>query len=65
MRFKGKSDEERDAIVEPCLKELPEKTQSDIMNLFTFSPEEIEDPKVSFRHYSMNVEFEDPSPSEL
>ena len=64
-RFKGKNAEERDAMVEPYLEKLPENIQADIVNLFTFSPDEIGDPKSSSRYFFMNTEFEDPSPSEL
>ena len=64
-RFRGKSVEERDAMVEPYLAKLPESIQSDIVNLFTFTPEEIADPNVAFRSFAMNAEFENPSPSFL
>jgi stress-induced morphogen len=61
-RFKGMSNEERDSMVEPLLKKLPKKTQDDIMNLITLSPDEA-------AHFSsnslMNLEFEEPSPSML
>jgi len=62
--FRGKSEEKRDAIVERRLKELPEATQADIMNLLTFSPEEL-DEKTSFRTWSLNEEFEHPGRSTL
>lgn len=52
-------------MVEPHLAKLPESIQSDIVNLFTFAPEEIADAKVAFRSYAMNAEFENPSPSFL
>ena len=52
-------------MVEPYLEKLPENIQADIVNLFTFSPDEIGDPKSSSRYFFMNTEFEDPSPSEL
>jgi hypothetical protein len=61
-RFKGKSIQKRDALVEPHLKTLPEATQSDIMNLLTLYPNETEE---STRAAFANLEFEDPSPSEL
>lgn len=64
-RFEGKSEAERDAMVERVLHTLPEQTQADIINLFTFSPGEIESPDVSFRKYSLNAEFENPSKSDL
>lgn len=60
-RFEGKSIEERDAMVELLLEQLPEATQADIMNLATFAPSETTGP-----HQSLwNIEFEEPSPSEL
>ena len=37
-RFEGLSTENRDAMVEPHLDQLPERTQADIINLFTFAP---------------------------
>jgi hypothetical protein len=62
-RFEGLSPEERDAIVEPHLEQLPERTQADIMNLFTFAPSELQPPPKSFREFMKNAEFDDPSPS--
>jgi hypothetical protein len=62
-RFTGKSDEERDAMVEPLLKQLPPDTQADIMNLLTLSPDEV---GADFTRKSLvNLEFEDPSESTL
>ena len=61
-RFEGKSIEERDAMVEPLLAQLPEATQSDVMNLLTLSPGE---EKTSFKASFLNSEFEDPSESQL
>jgi len=61
-RFEGKSNEERDAMVEPLLNQLPEGIQSDIMNLLTLYPDETnKSPKVLLA----NSEFEEPSPSIL
>jgi stress-induced morphogen len=62
-RFAGKSNEQRDAMVEPLLLQLPEETQADIMNLLTLSPEEAS--AQSFKYSLANVEFEEPSPSVL
>ena len=64
-RFEPLSDEERDAMVEPHLERLPERTQADIMNLFTFAPSELVQSPKTFREFLMNAEFEDPSPSML
>ena len=64
-RFENVDWEKRDAIVEPFLEKLPEKTQSDIVNLVLLSPTELESPSESFREYMVNTEFDDPSPSML
>jgi stress-induced morphogen len=64
-RFEGMSTENRDAMVEPHLEQLPERRQADIISLFTFAPSELhQTPKLS-RGFLMNREFEDPSPSIL
>jgi len=63
-RFEGLSPEKRDAMVEPHLEQLPERTQADIMSLFTFAPSELQTPK-SLREFMKNTEFDDPSPSML
>lgn len=64
-QFEGLSPEDRDAMVEPLLEQLPERTQADIMSLFTFAPSEIEHAQKISRHLPLNTEFEDPSPSML
>ena len=61
-RFEGLEFDERDAMVEPLLKQLPEEIQADIMTLLTLSPSERK--KLS-RKSLVNLEFEDPSPSIL
>jgi stress-induced morphogen len=61
-RFEGKSTEERDALVEPLLAQLPEQIQADIMNLITLYPDETSQ---SLKAVMANTEFEDPSPSIL
>jgi len=61
-RFQGKSTEERDAMVEPLIEQLPEEIQADIMNLLTLVPDEADQ---SLRMRVRNAEFEDPSPSTL
>jgi hypothetical protein len=61
-RFEGKSTEERDALVEPLLRQLPEEIQADIMNLITLYPDETSH---SFKALIANSEFEEPSPSIL
>ena len=61
-RFEGLEFDERDAMVEPLLKQLPEEIQADIMNLLTLAPSE----KKAFSRKSLvNLEFENPSPSIL
>ena len=52
-------------MVEPYLEQLPERTQADIMNLFTFAPSELLQTPKTFREFMKNAEFEDPSPSML
>jgi len=64
-RFEGRSVEERDAMVELHLRRLPERTQADIINLFTFAPSELEGTEKTLRAALLNLEFEYPSPSEL
>ena len=65
QRFEGMSAEKRDAMVESYLEKLPERTQADIMNLFTFAPSEIYQTPKNLREFFKNNEFEDPSPSML
>jgi hypothetical protein len=64
-RFEGLPSEDRDAMVEPYLDQLPEETQVDIMTLFTFAPSEFQQPFKAFGDFLLNTEFEDPSPSML
>jgi len=64
-RFEKLSPEKRDALVEPHLEQLPERTQADIMSLFTFAPSEVLQSAGSSRACILNVEFDDPSPSML
>ena len=61
-RFEGLPHEQRDAMVEPHLEQLPERTQADIMTLFTFAPSELQQTPKTFREFLLNTEFEDPSP---
>jgi len=61
-RFRGKSADERDAMIEPLLKRLPPATQSDIINLLTLTPEEATGQS---KDALLNLEFEDPSESTL
>ena len=65
QRFEGLPAEKRAAMVEPPLEDLPERTQADIIDLFTFAPSELRQPTKSPRDFMMNMEFDDPSPSML
>lgn len=64
-KFEGISIERRDALIEPHLAKLPERTQADIINLFTFAPSELQQTSNSAKQLLLNLEFEDPSPSML
>ncbi len=64
-KFEGLSLEARDAMVEPHLEQLPERTQADIINLFTFAPSELQQTPKTMRQFLMNYEFDEPSPSML
>lgn len=64
-RFKGKDVSKRGAMVEKHLKELPERTQADILSLLTVTPEEIAGPEKTTREWLLNLEFEEPSESTL
>jgi hypothetical protein len=64
-RFDGLPIEDRDAMVESFLESLPERTQADMVNLFTFAPLELQQTPKTLREFLMNTEFEDPSPSML
>lgn len=65
QRFEGLSPEQRDALLEPHLAQLPERTQADIISLFTFAPSELQQTPKSLRESLRNLEFDDPSPSML
>lgn len=64
-RFEGLRIEDRDAMVEPHLEKLPERTQGDIMTLLTLAPSELQQTDKTFREFYLNMEFENPSPSVL
>ena len=64
-RFDGLSAEARDALIEPHLVMLPERTQADIITLLTLAPSELFETSKTSRERLLNLEFEDPSPSEL
>ena len=64
-RFEGLSVEQRYAMVEPPLEQLPERTQTDIITLHTFAPSELHHSPRMSRQFVLNAEFDDPSPSML
>jgi hypothetical protein len=64
-RFTNLPPEKRDAMVEPHLEWLPERTQADIVSLFTFAPSELQQTPKTFREFLANAEFDDPSDSML
>lgn len=64
-RFEGLPPEDRDAMVEPQIEQLPERTRADIVSLFTFAPSELQRSPNTLRELLINAEFEDPSPSML
>ena len=64
-KFEGRSLAARDKMVEPHLAKLDERTQADIVNLFTFAPSELQDSARTLRQFLLNTEFDHPSPSIL
>ena len=58
QRFEGKAVEKRDAMVERHLKKLPDRTQGDIISLFTFAPSELQQTPKPLREALLNLEFE-------
>jgi hypothetical protein len=60
--FKGKSDREREQLLEPIIERLPEETQADIMLLLTMTEREI---RAFGKDYLINLEFENPSVSSV
>jgi len=64
-RFEGMAREKRDEMVEHYLGQLPEEIQRDIVTLFAFAPSELQQTPKTFRAFTLNTEFDDPSPSML
>ena len=64
-RFEGMSLDQRDSMTEPYLKQLPDRTYGDIMTLYAFAPSEVVQTRKTAWEFAQNVEFEEPSPSEL
>jgi stress-induced morphogen len=60
--FEGKSESDREQMVDPILDQLPEETQSDIMLLLTLTESETKD---FGKDYLTNLEFENPKVSRL
>jgi hypothetical protein len=60
-RFRGRSEADRQALVEQLLKTLPESTQDDLFFILLLAPGEERDPKNSLLYQ----EFIDPTPSRL
>jgi hypothetical protein len=63
--FTGMSRDERERGVEEEIAKLPEDIQRDIVTVFCFTPEELRQTPKTFREFTLNTEFEDPSPSTL
>jgi hypothetical protein len=61
-KFVGKTDSEREQMVDPILDCLPEDTQTDIMLLLTLTKDEA---GAFGKDYITNLEFENPSISSL
>lgn len=57
-RFAGKSNPQREILVEPSLAKLPEETQADVTVLLLLAPDEVRDSLA-------NIEFENPTPSQV
>lgn len=64
-KFEGTSRVKRDRMVEKYIAKLPEETQRDIVTLFCFAPTELQMSPKTFREVTLNMEFDDPSPSKL
>ena len=64
-RFEGLSFGKRVDLVEPCLEQLPERTQADIFELFLFTPSELQEAPETLGEFLKNKEFDHPSPSRL
>jgi stress-induced morphogen len=58
--FRGKTEIEREKMVDPILQQLPEDLESDITLLLTLTADETQ---AFNRHYPTNLEFENPRPS--
>ena len=45
--------------------QLPERTQADIISLYTFAPSELQQTPKTFKQFLINTDFQQPSPSIL
>ena len=61
-RFEGMPFDDRDELVEPSIHMLPKDTRDDIVTLLTLAPSEL----TGYNRRSLiNLEFDDPTPSQL
>jgi type II secretory pathway component PulJ len=61
-RFEGIPRDQRDAMVEQYLDQLPPETQRDVVTLLTSAPSELERTPATFKEYMLNTEFDAPQP---
>ena len=64
-RFENLSHEQRDGLIEPLLDTLPASLQSDIVTLLTVAPSELISGSDELRTQLRNLEFEEPSRTQL
>src|SRR5260370_1546695 len=62
-RFEGMPREKRDGVVVPHLEKLPQRTQTDILTLFPFSPSQLKESAPPLNEFLPNTEFAPPTPS--
>ena len=65
QRFEGKPVEKRDAMVERHLKKLPDRTQGDIISLFTFAPSELQRTPMPHREALLKPGVRRPQPVDV
>jgi len=62
-RFEGlPPKKKREAMIKPQLKQLPGRTQGDIVKLFTLAQSEFRQTLETLKEFPKNTEFDDPSP---
>lgn len=64
-QFEGMTQEQRDALVDPILAALPEKTQADLINVLLLTPSEADGSVGFHRKTWVNQDFENPKPVKL